>query len=65
MISNTLPVPDDASHLGKLTVLSIGSLLAGAIDAIFNDTSVSELFPRRKHVAESDPRPASLGQPVP
>lgn len=44
VISNTLPVPDDASDLGKLTVLSIGSLLAGAIDAIFNDTSVSELF---------------------
>ncbi len=44
VISNTLPVPDDASELDKLTVLSIGSLLAGAIDAIFNDTSVSELF---------------------
>ena len=44
VISNTLPVPDDASDLDKLTVLSIGSLLAGAIDAIFNDTSVSELF---------------------
>ncbi len=44
IISNTLPVPDEASELDKLTVLSIGSLLAGAIDAIFNDTSVSELF---------------------
>ena len=44
IISNTLPVPDDASDLDKLTVLSIGSLLAGAIDAIFNDTSVSEIF---------------------
>ena len=44
VISNTLPVPDGASHLDKLTVLSIGSLLAGAIEAIFNDTSVSELF---------------------
>ncbi len=44
VISNTLPVPDDASDLDKLTVLSIGSLLAGAIEAIFNDTSVSELF---------------------
>ena len=44
VISNTLPAPDDASDLDKLTVLSIGSLLAGAIDAIFNDTSVSELF---------------------
>ncbi|MEJ2398928.1 MAG: nickel-dependent hydrogenase large subunit, partial [Gammaproteobacteria bacterium] len=27
----TLPVPDDASNLDKLTVLSIGSLLAGTI----------------------------------
>jgi ribose-phosphate pyrophosphokinase len=44
VISNTLPVPDDASDLDKLTVLSIGQLLAGAIDAIFNDTSVSEIF---------------------
>jgi ribose-phosphate pyrophosphokinase len=44
VISNTLPVPDDASELDKLTVLSIGKLLAGAVDAIFNDTSVSEIF---------------------
>ncbi len=44
VISNTLPVPDDASELDKLTVLSIGQLLAGAVDAIFNDTSVSEIF---------------------
>ena len=44
VISNTLPVPDEASNLDKLTVLSIGKLLAGAINAIFNDTSVSELF---------------------
>ena len=44
VISNTLPVPDDASDLDKLTVLSIGKLLAGAIDAIFTDASVSEIF---------------------
>ena len=44
VISNTLPVPDGASDLDKLTVLSIGSLIAGAVDAIFNDTSVSEIF---------------------
>jgi ribose-phosphate pyrophosphokinase len=44
VISNTLPVPDDAVDLDKLTVLSIGSLLAGTINAIFTDASVSEIF---------------------
>jgi ribose-phosphate pyrophosphokinase len=44
VISNTLPVPDEASDLDKLTVLSIGSLLAGTINAIFTDASVSEIF---------------------
>lgn len=44
VISNTLPVPDDASNLHNLTVLSIGSLLAGTINAIFTDASVSEIF---------------------
>jgi len=44
VISNTLPVPDDAVNLDKLTVLSIGSLLAGTINAIFTDASVSEIF---------------------
>jgi hypothetical protein len=37
-------VPDDASDLDKLTVLSIGKLLAGAVNAIFTDASVSEIF---------------------
>lgn len=44
VISNTLPVPDEASNLDKLTVLSIGKLLAGAVNAIFTDASVSEIF---------------------
>ncbi len=44
IITNTLPVPDDAKHLDKLTVLSIGPILAGVIDAIFSDASVSEIF---------------------
>ena len=44
VISNTLPVPDDALNLHNLTVLSIGSLLAGTINAIFTDASVSEIF---------------------
>ena len=44
VISNTLPVPDDATDLPTLTVLSIGSVLAGAINAIFTDASVSAIF---------------------
>jgi ribose-phosphate pyrophosphokinase len=44
VITNTLPVPDEAADLDKLTVLSIGRLLAGTIDAIFTDASVSAIF---------------------
>ncbi len=44
VITNSLPVPDDASHLESLTVLSIGPILAGAMNAIFADASVSEIF---------------------
>jgi len=44
VITNSLPLPDEARHLDKLTVLSIGSILAGAVNAIFTDASVSEIF---------------------
>lgn len=44
VITNTLPVPEDARRLDKLTVLSIGPVLAGVIDAIFTDASVSAIF---------------------
>jgi ribose-phosphate pyrophosphokinase len=44
VISNTVPVPADATDLPILTVLSIGSVLAGAINAIFTDASVSAIF---------------------
>ncbi|HHC08966.1 MAG TPA: ribose-phosphate diphosphokinase [Actinobacteria bacterium] len=44
IITNTLPVPADAHELGNLTVLSIGPILAGVIDAIFADASVSAIF---------------------
>ncbi len=44
VITNSLPVPDDARHLDALTVLSIGPILAGAMNAIFADASVSEIF---------------------
>ncbi|MCJ7782264.1 MAG: ribose-phosphate diphosphokinase [Acidimicrobiia bacterium] len=44
VITNSLPVPPDALALGKITVLSVGPILAGAVNAIFADSSVSEIF---------------------
>ena len=44
VITNTLPVPEEAHHLDILTVLSIGPILAGVINAIFADASVSAIF---------------------
>jgi ribose-phosphate pyrophosphokinase len=44
IITNTLPVTKEAMTLPNLTVLSIAPLLAGTIEAIFDDRSVSELF---------------------
>jgi len=44
IITNTLPVTAEALTLPNLTVLSIAPVVAGTIEAIFNDLSVSELF---------------------
>ena len=44
IITNTLPVRKEALALPNLTVLSIAPLVAGTIEAIFTDRSVSELF---------------------
>lgn len=44
VITNTVPAPDDAHHLHNLKVLSIGPVLAGVINAIFTDASVSQIF---------------------
>ncbi|MEX2100038.1 MAG: ribose-phosphate diphosphokinase [Acidimicrobiia bacterium] len=43
VVTNTLPIPDD-KHFDSLTVLSIAPIVAEAIDAVFGDTSVSEIF---------------------
>jgi len=43
VVTNTLPIPDD-KHVDNLKVLSIAPILAEALDAVFEDTSVSELF---------------------
>ena len=44
VITNTLPVKPEALALPNLTVLSVAPLVAGTIEAIFNDQSVSEIF---------------------
>ena len=43
VVTNTLPVPEE-QRLDKIVVLSIASILAEAIRAVFEDTSVSEIF---------------------
>lgn len=44
IVTNTLPVSDDAMALDKLVVLSIAPILGEALQAIFMDSSVSEIF---------------------
>ena len=44
VITNTLPVSPEALALPNLTVLSVAPLVAGTVEAIFNDHSVSEIF---------------------
>jgi ribose-phosphate pyrophosphokinase len=43
IVTNTLPIPDDA-RFDKLTVLSVAPILAAAIRAVFDDSTVSGLF---------------------
>jgi len=43
VVTNTLPVPEDR-RIEKLEVLSVAKLIADTIDAVFEDTSVSEIF---------------------
>lgn len=43
VVTNTVPVPDERRH-GKIRVLSVAPLLAAAVDNVFKDESVSELF---------------------
>ena len=43
VVTDTLPVASERS-LDKLEVLSVAKIIADAIDAVFEDTSVSELF---------------------
>ena len=44
IVTNTLPVHEDALKLDSVKVLSIAPILAEALQAIFMDSSVSEIF---------------------
>ena len=44
IVTNTLPVSEDAARLERLKVLSISPIVAEALQAIFMDSSVSEIF---------------------
>jgi ribose-phosphate pyrophosphokinase len=43
VVTNTLPIPEE-KMFGKLKVLSIAPLIASALRAVFEDSSVSEIF---------------------
>jgi len=43
VVTDTIPVPEE-KRLDKIVVLSIAGTLAGAIRAVFEDASVSEIF---------------------
>jgi ribose-phosphate pyrophosphokinase len=43
IVTNTVPIPDDR-QFSKLKVLSIAPIIASALHAVFEDTSVSEIF---------------------
>jgi len=44
IVTNTLPVSEDALRLDKIRVLSIASIVSEALHAIFTESSVSEIF---------------------
>jgi ribose-phosphate pyrophosphokinase len=43
VVTNTLPLPPE-KQIDKIEVLSIAKVIADAIDAVFEDTSVSDIF---------------------
>ena len=43
VFTNTLPIPGEKQFDG-MTVLSIAPIVADALEAVFEDTSVSEIF---------------------
>src|SRR5690606_12006634 len=43
VVTNTLPLPPE-KQIDKIEVLSVAKVIADAIDAVFEDTSVSDIF---------------------
>ena len=43
VVTDTLPLPPE-KQLDMIEVLSVAGIIADAIDAVFEDTSVSEIF---------------------
>jgi ribose-phosphate pyrophosphokinase len=43
VVTNTLPIPEER-RIEKIEVISVAKIIADAIDAVFEDTSVSEIF---------------------
>ena len=43
VVTDTIPLPEDR-RIDKMEVLSVARIVADAIDAVFEDTSVSEIF---------------------
>jgi ribose-phosphate pyrophosphokinase len=43
VVTNTVPIPEE-KMVSKLRVLSVAALIADALRAVFEDTSVSEIF---------------------
>ena len=48
-MTNTLPLPEE-KNISKIKMLSVASIIANALDAVFEDTSVSEIF-EGKHLS--------------
>jgi ribose-phosphate pyrophosphokinase len=43
-VTNTIPLPTEKRKCKKIRTLSVGKLLAQAVEAIHDETSVSGLF---------------------
>jgi ribose-phosphate pyrophosphokinase len=43
VLTNTLPLPAD-KRIPKMEILSVAKIIADALSAVFDETSVSELF---------------------
>jgi len=43
VLTNTLPLPEE-KRIAKIEVLSVAKIIADALSAVFDETSVSDLF---------------------